>query len=39
MGGGRRLRNQMVVMKMRKHMLGEEHPDLLSSIANLASMY
>ena len=26
-------------MEKRKHLLGEEHPDTLSSMANLASIY
>ena len=30
---------QVVVMEKRKHLLGEEHPDTLTSMANLASTY
>ncbi|KAJ7814898.1 hypothetical protein B0H14DRAFT_3149270 [Mycena olivaceomarginata] len=30
---------QVVVMEMNKHVLGEEHPDTLTSMANLASTY
>ena len=30
---------EVVVMEKRKHALGEEHPDTLTSMANLASTY
>ena len=30
---------EVVVMKKRKHLLGEEHPDTLAAMADLASMY
>ncbi|KAJ7694259.1 hypothetical protein B0H14DRAFT_2651109 [Mycena olivaceomarginata] len=30
---------QLVVMEKRKHVLGEEHPDTLTSMANLAATY
>ena len=30
---------QVVAMEKRKHLLGEEHPDTLTSMGNLASIY
>ena len=30
---------EVVVMEKRKHLLGEEHPDTLISMGNLASIY
>ena len=29
----------VVVMEKRKHLLGEEHPDTLTTMGNLASTY